>query len=148
MEKYRELMDKVASRGEKFEDMVSFREILDETMNRLSKNYPQMFHDFEERIEDLVYVIPLEKAQHIVKGMKPFGEHWTYEEVKGVLNDRGIYKHCIEYYLTMNMVYNDYYDVATNFGHQNDLEFYFELTNAFVNDVDGGKHKVEKYFMG
>lgn len=59
----------------------------------------------------------------------------------------GIYGKCIEYYLVMNMSYNDYYDVATNFGHQGDAEFYFELANAFINDVDGDKYKVEKYFI-
>lgn len=47
----------------------------------------------------------------------------------------------------MNMTYNDYYDVATNFGHQSDAEFYFELANAFINDIDGSKYKVEKYFL-
>jgi hypothetical protein len=147
MEEYRELMEKIAAKGEKFEDMIEFRAAMDEIMSRVCKNYPQMFHDFVEHIEDIVYEMPLEKAQYITRGMKPFGEHWTYEDVKNVLSNKGIYKHCIEYYLVMNMVYNDYYDVATNFGHQSDVEFYFELANAFINDLDGKKHKVVKYFM-
>lgn len=79
--------------------------------------------------------------------MKPFGEHWTYEGVKDFIEAKGIYDKCVEYYLVMNMTYNDYYDVATNFGHQSDAEFYFELANAFINDIDGSKYKVEKYFL-
>ena len=28
-----------------------------------------------------------------------------------------------------------------------DTVFYFELANAFINDIDGSKYKVEKYFL-
>lgn len=79
--------------------------------------------------------------------MRPFGEHWTYETVKSFVESKGIYKECVEYYLVMNMVYNDYYDVAVNFAHQDDTEFFYELTHAFINDPDDKKFKVEKYFM-
>ena len=77
---------------------------------------------------------------------KQFGEHWRYDEVKDYIEKKGIYKCYEKYYLVMNMAYNDYYDVAVNYGHQNDTEFFFEIAYAFINDEDAKPHKVSKYF--
>lgn len=45
----------------------------------------------------------------------------------------------------MNMFYNDYKTYAE--AKRLDIkEFCFEMSKLFINDVDGGKYKVEKYF--
>lgn len=146
MKSYRDVIEHISDKHEKFEEMVEFKVVLDEMMGKLERYYPELYKEFLHKFEEVAFEIPLDKAHKIVKGMRPFGEHWSYETVKKFIEDKGIYNKCISYYLVMNMVYNDYYDVATNFGHQSDVEFYYELANAFINDEDGKKFKVERYF--
>lgn len=147
MKEYRDIMNHIFCKNKNYEDMLEYKEVMEEIMEDMEKHYPALYKDTISKLEKIAYSIPLDKAKEKVINMKPFGEHWTYEGVKDFIEAKGIYGKCIEYYLVMNMSYNDYYDVATNFGHQSDAEFYFELANAFINDVDGGKYKVEKYFM-
>lgn len=146
MKKYKEIMEHICSKSEKYEDMVEYRVALEELLHKIEKYQPDLFNEFIEKLEDIVYDISLEDAKRIVMKMKPFGEHWTYEAVKALLDSKGIYKDCIKYYLVINSMYNDYYDVAVNFNHQNDTEFYYELANAFIHDEDAKRHKVEKYY--
>lgn len=147
MKEYRDIMNHIFCKNKNYEDMVEYKEVMEEIMEDMEKHYPALYKETISKLEKVAYNIPLDKAREKVMNMKPFGEHWTYEGVKDFIESKGIYGKCIEYYLVMNMSYNDYYDVATNFGHQSDAEFYFELANAFINDVDGDKYKVEKYFL-
>lgn len=147
MKEYRDIMSYICSKVDKYEEMVEYKLVMEELMYKLEKHHPDLFKEIINKLEGIAYDIPLDKAQKIVRLMKPFGEHWSYEEVKNFIEGKGVYKHCIEYYLVMNMMYNDYYDVATNFGHQGDVDFYYELTHAFINDIDGKRYKVEKYFI-
>ena len=146
MKSYKDVMQYLEHKHEKFEEMVEFRVVLDEMMHKLEKYYPELYKEFVYKLEEAAFEITVDEAYKIVRNMKPFGEHWSYEEVKRFIEDKGIYNKCVSYYLVMNMVYNDYYDVATNFGHQSDVEFYYELANAFINDEDAKKFKVERYF--
>lgn len=147
MTKYKELMSHICSKSEKYVDMVEYRIALEELLYKIEKYYPDMYNEFISKLEDIVYEIPLEEAKKKVISMKPFGEHWSYDVVKNYIESKDIYRDCVKYYLVMNSMYNDYYEVAVNFGHQDDVEFYYELSKAFINDVDGKKHKVEKYYM-
>lgn len=146
MNRYEEVMEHLYECNDRLEDMIEYKVVMKDLAHRLEKYYPDVYNDFVEKLEKVVYEISLEKATEIVHNMKPFGEHWTYDNVKNYVESKGIYRHYVNYYLVMNAMFNDYYDVATNFGHQTDTEFYYELTNAFINDVDGKKLKVEKYF--
>lgn len=147
MKEYRDIINHIFCKNKNYDDMVEYKEVMEEIMEDMEKHYPALYKEIISKLEKIAYSIPLDKAKEKVTSMKPFGEHWTYEGVKDFIESKGIYGKCIEYYLVMNMSYNDYYDVATNFGHQGDAEFYFELANAFINDIDGDKYKVEKYFM-
>ena len=147
MKEYRDIMSHIFCKNKNYDDMVQYKEVMEEIMEDVEKCYPALFEETISKLEKIAYSIPLDKAKEKVVSMKPFGEHWTYEGVKDFIEAKGIYDKCVEYYLVMNMTYNDYYDVATNFGHQSDAEFYFELANAFINDIDGSKYKVEKYFL-
>lgn len=74
--------------------------------------------------------------------MRPAGQHWTHKQVKEYLATKGI----TDYYLVMNMVFNDYQKTAQLFNLQNDVEFYFSLARDFIEDVDAKPFKVERYF--
>lgn len=147
METYRDIMCKIGERNETYEQMIEYKIVMEELMHELEKHDPNLYNKTISKLEEIAYHIPLEKAKHIVMNMKPYGEHWSYEKIKDFMQTKGIVGKCEEYYLVMNMMYSDYYDVATNFGHQSDPEFYFELAHSFINDVDGKKFKVQRYFL-
>lgn len=142
MSKYEEAVDIIVKK----KDMSEFKEVLEELMEELEYQNKDLYNKTIDKIEHIAYDISYEDAEKIVKNMKPFGEHWDYKTVKDYIEKKGIYKCYVKYYLVMNMMYNDYYDVSVNYGHQNDPEFFFELSNAFINDEDAKPHKVVKYF--
>lgn len=147
MREYRDVVEMIFDKEDPYNNMIEYKVIMEDLMCKLHKHHPELYNEIMERLEDVAYDIDMAKAKEIVKYMKPFGEHWSYEKIKEFMATKGIVGQCEKYYLVMNMAYNDYYEVATNFGHQNDPEFFFELAHAFINDVDGKSHKVERYFM-
>lgn len=146
MREYKDIMDILGNKNDNYRDMTKYGVVMECLMEKLETHNPSLFKETMERLEDIAYDIPLDKAKEIVRKMRPFGEHWSFETVKHYVESKDVIGQCVYYYLVMNMMYNDYYDVATNFGHQADTEFYFELAHAFINDEDGKKHKVERYF--
>lgn len=128
-----------------------------EKKNELDKIYYKMAdylkeHDrsgyktFEEEAEDIFYKIDEKQARRIVDDMKPYGQRWSLEEIDAYLKKKGIHSESICYYLTMNMAYNDYNRTA-KLHSVDEPEFYFDLAYDFINDQDGKRHKVYKYFM-
>ena len=98
------------------------------------------------KLEKLAYRLSPEEAEHVVRNMKPRGQYWTMHQVREYLHSKGITEDCVNYYLAMNMAYNDYYATAQMFDLQNDTEFYFSIAKDFIQDVDAKPLKVEKYF--
>ena len=146
MNEYRNVVDIIVKRDQGKGDMVEYKVIMEDLMSELEYQNHNLYEKTMKRLEDVAYDITHENAEKIVNHMKPFGEHWRYDEVKDYIEKKGIYKCYEKYYLVMNMAYNDYYDVAVNYGHQNDTEFFFEIAHAFINDEDAKPHKVSKYF--
>ena len=146
MEKYEEVVDMIVKK-EKGGDMHEYKEIMEELMEELENKDKDLYERTMHKLEDVAYEITHEEAVKIVRDMKPFGEHWGYDQVKDYIEKKGIYKCYIKYYMVMNMMYNDYYDVAVNFGLQNDADFFFQLAHAFITDEDAKPHKVVKYFI-
>lgn len=98
------------------------------------------------KLECLAYTFTPEEAKATVQKMVPYGEHWSLEKVKELLKSKGIENECLRYYMVMNMMYNDYCKVANDFGLKDNVDFYFEMSKAFILDPDGVSYKVEKYF--
>lgn len=85
-----------------------------------------------------------EKAEKWVRSMhsddpKSHGEMWTYEDAKTLAEERGLPtegQDMIDFYVALNMVYNDYCKVAKE--HGVDTEDYFaDLAQAWLYDRDG-----------
>lgn len=142
MGKYRELVSKAMEKGNAEEAW----EIADNMMEHLKKKHPEMFEELVEDLERLAYKIPAEEAEQIVRAMRPKGQNWSLQQVRDLLRSKGIEGNCVNWYLVMNMCYNDYYDTAKLFGLQSDEEFYFSLAKDFIDDPDAKPYKVERYF--
>lgn len=126
---------------EKINDSSSLKEaykIIDDYMSKLDEcDYDCMC----DEIYELIYgeVLSKEKAEKLVKEMKPYGQVWAMSEVDSVLG--GKWKLPTKYYV-MNMMYNDYHEM---FG--DDTNKYIEISTLWLNDVDseGGDIKTYRY---
>lgn len=106
-----------------------------------------LYDKFKTILDDIVYDIDEDEAVDIVHSFKPSGEAFSIEKVEEILHKMGkTSEHClIEYYLTMNMMYNDYKVYAEN--KRLDIQdFCIEMSKLFIEDIDAPKHKVSKYF--
>ena len=146
MEKYEEVVNIIVKK-EKGGDMHEYKEVMEKLMHELESRDKELYDKTMHDLEDIAYMISYDEAEKIVKSMKPFGEHWNFDQVKSYIEEKGIYGYCVKYYLVMNMVYNDYHNVALIYGHQDDVDFFFQLADAFINDEDAKPYKVSKYFL-
>lgn len=111
----------------------------------IKKHDESAYRMFLERAEDICYSISLDEAKVIVNKMEPYGEKWSYDNIAEYLKGRGTDAKTKWFYLVMNMAYNDYHRTAQE--HNVDSpDFYFDIAYDFINDPDGGKYKVQKYF--
>lgn len=143
MGRYCDLMTKVLDKG--VDDEVWT--VSEDMLNKLSRKDPALYSEFIEQLEHLAYRIPKDEAEQIVRNMRPKGQYWTYSQVMDLIKSKGITGDWINWYLVMNMVYNDFCGTAKAYGMQNDTEFYYHLAKDFIEDPDAKPMKVEKYFM-
>ncbi len=143
MSTYRELVGRAMDKGFSEE----YWDIMDGFISMLCKKYPDLYDTIIEKLECLAYRIPEDEAESIVRRMSPRGQHWSYNQVKDFVESHGIKSDWTNWYLVLNMCYNDYYDTAKAFGLQDDPEFFFSLARDFIEDADAKPLKVEKYFL-
>ena len=85
-----------------------------------------------------------EQAEKWVRSMrgddpKARGEMWTYEDAKKLAEERGLPtegQNMVDFYVTLNMVYNDYGAVAKEHGVDTE-EYFADLAQAWLYDRDG-----------
>lgn len=73
------------------------------------------------------------------------GPHWSMEQVKQVMAQKGIKTDPIEFYLTLNMIYSDYCSVAKKM-NVNNIDFYIGMAKAFLDDKDISGDKLMRYY--
>lgn len=90
-----------------------------------------------------------ETAKSWVRRMKhsdgSTGEHWTMEQTNQVMKQRGIDCDPAEFYAIMNAMWSDYSKVADKFGINN-VDYWAELTKAFLMDKDAVPDKAALYY--
>lgn len=96
-------------------------------------------------------VMPMDKhtAKEWVEHMKnadgTTGAHWTMEQTEQVMRQYGIQCDPAEFFAVMNMMYSDYCEVFKKFG-VNKMDFYAEMSKAFICDEDAQPDKTARYY--
>ena len=112
----------------------------------IKERNPDVYDQFVIEAEDIAYKMTRTDAEDIVMKMKPYGQHWSYEDVKNYIAERGMDGSLTcDYYVAMNMAFNDYNRTARQYGIDRP-EFYYDIAWDFLNDEDGPSHKVAKYY--
>lgn len=112
------------------------------------ENMTTQYNHYKDLIEEKLYCIDVDEARTIVRNMQPYHEVFNTETVRNMMHNNNVAydkKLCIKYYLAMNMYANDARQVADDNNIPLD-KFCFVMAKSFINDVDAGKYKVEKYF--
>lgn len=76
------------------------------------------------------------------------GPHWTMEETQDAQRQRNLHCEPLTFWVTMNMMYSDYVEVAEKVG-ANKMDFYVYMAKAFLEDKDSrnrGKEKLARYY--
>lgn len=73
------------------------------------------------------------------------GEHWSMEQVKKLMAQRGLEHDLPEVYAVMNSLYSDYCKVFKKYGF-NSPEAYMDLALAWLKDSDAVKNKAAMYY--
>lgn len=117
--------------------MKSWLQILEPYFSKLDpKDYQRLYDEIYETIYG--EVLSDEKAKRLVCDMKPYGEHWTMEQVEQAISNRE-WKLSTRYY-TLNMMYNDYHKLF-----QEDTNKYVELALMWLEDEDGDGGDIKTY---
>lgn len=73
------------------------------------------------------------------------GAHWSLEQAKQVMAQRGIECDPLEFWVALNMMYSDYSMVAKKL-NVNTIEFYACMAKAFLDDKDAVDDKLAAYY--
>lgn len=131
---------------EKATDKPELIEEVSKALHSLKSCNNSEYEHITDYLKEIAYCIPEEEAIRIVRHMEPKGQCWSFNQVKDYVSSQGITDNYINWYLVMNMCYNDYYNTAKAYNLQNDTNFYFNLAKDFIFDPDAEPFKVEKYF--
>lgn len=76
------------------------------------------------------------------------GAHWTLEQAKQLMAQKGIKADPVSFWVVLNSMYADYCKTFKKYGVGDKIDFYVDLTKDFLNDKDsvGGDAKVAAYF--
>lgn len=140
----KDISDKIYANTEDRERMEAMNDIYYEMADYIKSYNPGMYNEYYERACNILYDITEDEAKVIVRNMKPYGEHWNYDTVCSYVESMGE-KPSVDYYLAMNMAYNDYHNAAMQF-NMDTPEFYYAIARDFINDPDQKKHKIYNYF--
>lgn len=91
----------------------------------------------------------METAREWVESMKgedgSTGAHWTMEQVKPIMQQKGIDARPEEFWAIMNALYSDYSKVAKKH-NVSTVDFYADLAKAWIEDKDAVKDKAAAYY--
>lgn len=139
---FRELMDKYL---DSTDDMEKLTDKIDWFVEKVREKEPELVDKFLMKVDLIVNPhFTKETAKYVVSNFEnkdgSVGEHWDYDTTTKVLESRGYEFNPCDWYVTLNMIYSDYY----RSGRSDDT--YIELAYDFLNDKDAPTDKMKRYY--
>lgn len=89
----------------------------------------------------------MEWAKHMQNEDGTTGPHWSMDQIKQVMAQKGIEEDPLKFYLAMNATYSDLCKVFKKYGIGNKIDTYIDFAKAFwLNDVDAVPNKLAAYY--
>ena len=139
---HRTLIPKLKERATR-DDVEALADVAEMLLDNIKESEPGFYKHAESVLYEAYYGKKLteELAEKKIHCMKPHGMKWTLEQTTEVMNQHGISLDPIEFWIVMNMAYNDYHKMFDE-----DLEEYIEFSKLFIRDEDAVDGKVYEYF--
>lgn len=73
------------------------------------------------------------------------GPHWTMDQAKQIMAQRRIQGEPAQFWAALNMIYSDYC-TAIKKANANTIDFYVDMTKAFLDDEGAQDNKLARYY--
>ena len=139
---HRGLIHKMKERAS-HEDICALADVAEMLLDSIKETEEGFYRHAESVLYEAYYGKKLthERAEKIIRCMRPYGMKWTEEQTTAVMKQHGLSMDTVEFWIVMNMAYNDYHEMFDE-----DLEKYVEFSKLFIHDEDAGEGKVYEYF--
>lgn len=134
-------IEKIIENGKK-EDMEKLSDILVEIIYKMKEPHYEKYEYYKDCLYEMAEgkIVSEDMAHEWVESMQPIGEHWTIEETTNAMNSLGYKDRDIDYYVSANMMYNDYYDLV-----KDNEEMALKMAHSWLNDSDAKEGKLYSY---
>ncbi len=138
----KEYINKIVMEGDS-KDMECLSDMLIDLMSELKERDSEEYKKYKNKLKGIAYnyTIDEELATDIVDNMRPLGEYWSIETIKGAIGNN---PHRLEdMYVVMNSLVNDYANVIK----PEEVETYIKMADAWIDDIDARDNKLWNYFI-
>lgn len=150
---FKEYMEKIYDRFGTENTMYDTIDIVSDMVEEIKHISPETYDRLLCRLEEYLYVIPIEEAKEIVANMSNgygmSGGRWTYEQTTEVAEKYQLpesINRC-DFYIVMNMWDMDYRKTMEHLRLKDSLDAYVRFSCDWLTDSDFGEGKVYKYFV-
>ena len=139
---HRKLIKELKERATR-EDVEALADVAEMLLDNIKESEPGFYHHAESVLYEALHGKKLteEKAEKYIHCMRPYGMKWALAQTTDVMHQHGITADPVEFWIVMNMAYNDYHKMFDE-----DVEKYAEFSKLFIHDEDAGEGKVYEYF--
>ena len=85
-------------------------------------------------------------TEHMENADGTNGAHWSIDQAKQVMAQRGLSFSPNDFWVVLNMIYSDYSQIARKYNVGSNIEFYVDMAKAFLNDKDSQNDKIVRYY--
>lgn len=89
--------------------------------------------------------VAIKWTKHMRNSDGSSGAHWSFEQVRKAMKERGIRRDEASFFAVINAIYSDYCVVFKDRGID-DVDFYVEMACAWLDDEDAVEDKVGAYY--
>lgn len=124
-------------------DFECLKDVVNMSLDKFKEEDPEFYKYLESLLYETLYgkVISSDMAHNWTKCMLPYHEHWTKEQTDEILKAHGINATPLDFYVVLNMMYNDYRDVLG----VEDIDIYIKLAKGWLEDSDAKDCKLYNY---
>lgn len=135
-------IEKIVENG-KQEDMEKLSDMLVEIIYSMKEPHYDKYEHYKMCLYELAEgkMLNEDMANKWVESMKPFGKKWDMEDTNNAMDSLGYQDNRIDFFVTANMMYNDYYDLV-----KDNEELALKMAHNWLNDVDSGDNKLYNYW--
>ena len=131
------------SKEEIYKMVDKYADLMQKVMDTINETDQDLYNDVTLCLYEMANgeTLTQEMAQNWVENMQPYGEKWTFDDIKKAVNIDLTNEMLIAYYVYMNMYYNDFYNTI-----RDNIPMYVNLAKNKIEDIDKPENYLYKEF--